>query len=149
MEFNYKVRKDQEFRYLKALIPEDIFMYEDYEIGSERYEGLDDFFKNYPETYEEGYLKLIIDIETGHVVNWPKNNEIDLYAIKVVDSGTYSIMENLDGTGENITYEGYVPKCFGDKYGDYLEFVIDANSNIPGWNFDESDFEEILENAEK
>lgn len=148
MEFNYKVRKDQEFRYLKALIPEDIFMYDDYKIGSESYEGLDDFFEKYPETYEEGCLKLIIDIETGYVVNWPENNEIDLHTIKVADGGTYSIMENLDGTGENIAYEGYVPKCFGDKYGDYLEFEIDEHSNIPGWEFGESDFEEILENAE-
>ena len=149
MEFNYKIRKDQEFRYLKALIPEDIFMYEEYEIGAESYEGLDDFFKKYPETKEGDYLKLVIDLETGHVINWPEHNEIELYTIKVCDSGTYSIMENLDESGENITYEGYVPKCFGDKYGDYLEFEIDENSNIPGWNFDESDFEEILENVEE
>ena len=88
-------------------------------------------------------LKLEIDVETGQVLNWPKNSPFDFYDKKIVDEGEYIL---LDENGETIVeYAGYVPTCVGEGgYGDYLEFEIDSSSKIPNWEFDQEKLDELM-----
>lgn len=88
-------------------------------------------------------LKLEIDVETGQVLNWPKNSPFNFYDKKIVDEGEYIL---LDENGETITeYAGYVPTCVGEGgYGDYLEFEIDSDSNIPEWKFNQEKLNELM-----
>jgi hypothetical protein len=94
----------------------------------------------------EKYFVLKIDVETGQVLNWPKNSPFDFYDIKIVDEGKYLL---LDKNGETIAeYDGYVPTCVGEGgYGDYLEFEIDSASNIPGWEFTQEHLDEFMKEA--
>jgi hypothetical protein len=89
---------------------------------------------------------LTIDVETGQVVNWPKNTPYDFIDVKIVDTGEYIL---LDKNGEQIAhYSGYVPECVGEGgYGDYLEFEIDSASNIPGWDFTQEHLDEFMKEA--
>lgn len=105
----------------------------------------------YPELFNRNYqdekcLVLTIDVETGQVINWPKNSPFDFYDIKIVDEGEYIL---LDKNGEQIArYSGYVPTCVGEGgYGDYLEFEIDSASNIPGWNFTQEHLDNFMKES--
>lgn len=105
----------------------------------------------YPELFNRNYqdekcLVLTIDVETGQVINWPKNSPFDFYDIKIVDEGEYIL---VDKNGEQIArYSGYVPTCVGEGgYGDYLEFEIDSASNIPGWNFTQEHLDNFMKES--
>lgn len=105
----------------------------------------------YPELFNRNYqdekcLVLTIDVETGQVINWPKNTPFDFYDIKIVDEGEYIL---VDKNGEQIArYSGYVPTCVGEGgYGDYLEFEIDSASNIPGWNFTQEHLDNFMKES--
>ena len=91
-------------------------------------------------------ILLEIDIDTGEVINWPKNCPFNFHDIKIVDTGNYWL---VDDDGETvISYSGYVPTCLGlGGYGDYLEFEIDENSHIVDWSFGQEDYDEFEENA--
>jgi hypothetical protein len=86
---------------------------------------------------------LKIDVETGQVLNWPKNSPYSFFDAKIVDTGKYLL---LDKNEEVIAeYDGYVPDCVGHGgWGDYLEFEIDGDSNIPGWMFTQEDLDEFM-----
>jgi DNA-binding beta-propeller fold protein YncE len=92
------------------------------------------------------YFVLKIDVETGQVLNWPKNSPYDFFDVKIVDTGKYLLLDKND---EVIAeYDGYVPECVGcDGYGDYLEFEIDSASNIPGWEFTQEHLDEFMKEA--
>jgi hypothetical protein len=92
------------------------------------------------------YFVLNIDVETGQVLNWPKNSPYDFFDIKIVDEGKYLLLDKND---EAIAeYDGYVPECIGpDGYGDYLEFEIDSASNIPGWKFTQEHLNEFMKES--
>ena len=143
-----KFGKIQEFNFLKVWIPLDVFDYRDVEIGEETYDnGLDKFVEKYPyvKDDDENYLVLLIDVLTGHVINWPKDCAIDFYDVKVVDEGKYALMQNGDETGDILKYESYVPQIIGKGgWGDYLEFEIDNDGNIPDWRpLNEDDVKEF------
>ena len=111
-------------------------------------ESIEDF---YPQLFGQNrqgkeYLVITIDVETGQVVNWPKNSPYSFFDIKVIDEGEYVL---LDNNGEQIAhYIGYVPQCIGEGgYGDYLEFEIDSASNIPYWSFDQDKFNEFMKES--
>lgn len=111
-------------------------------------ESIEDF---YPQLFGQNrqgkeYLVITIDVETGQVVNWPKNSPYSFFDIKIVDEGEYVL---LDNNGEQIAhYIGYVPQCIGEGgYGDYLEFEIDSASNIPYWSFDQDKFNEFMKES--
>lgn len=145
MEFKYK-RFKEEFNYLKVLIPSDAFDYMDIEVNGETYEGIDKLFEVYPEIKEDDCLKLLIDINTGHVVNWPLDYPFEFYDFKIVDDGVYILMKDQTESENDLRYEGYVPGCIGEGgYGDYLEFEIDNNGDIPDWDFDNEDYKEFLD----
>lgn len=105
----------------------------------------------YPELFNTNYqgekcLVLTIDVETGQVLNWPKNSPFDFYDKKIVDEGEYILLDK-DGV-EIAHYSGYVPECVGcDGYGDYLEFEIDSASNIPEWEFTQEHLDELMKEA--
>lgn len=115
------------------------------------YKTVESIEQTYPELFntnsqDEKCLVLTIDIETGQVINWPKNSPFDFYDRKIIDTGEYIL---LDNKGETIAhYSGYVPQCVGEGgYGDYLEFEIDSASNIPYWSFNQEDFNEFMKES--
>jgi hypothetical protein len=112
------------------------------------YDSIEAIEQAYPELFNtnsrgEKCLVLTIDVETAQVVNWPKNSPYDLFDVKIVDEGEYIL---LDKNGEVlVSYAGYVPECVGPHgFGDYLEFEIDSVSNIPGWQFTQENFDELM-----
>ena len=115
------------------------------------YETIEAIEEAYPEMFGrdrngEEYFVLKIDVETGQVLNWPKNSPYDFFDVKIVDEGKYLL---LDKNGETIAeYDGYVPTCVGEGgYGDYLEFEIDSASNIPEWEFTQEHLDEFMKEA--
>jgi hypothetical protein len=115
------------------------------------YHSIEEIEQAYPEMFGEDrhgkkYFVLKIDVETGQVLNWPKNSPYDFFDIKIVDEGRYLLLDKND---EVIAeYEGYVPECVGcDGYGDYLEFEIDSASNIPEWEFTQEHLDEFMKEA--
>ena len=118
--------------------------------GTEYY-SIDTIESFYPELFNtnsqgEKCLVLTIDVETGQVLNWPKNTPFDFYDKKIVDEGEYIL---VDKNGEQIArYSGYVPNCVGEGgWGDYLEFEIDSNSNITDWKFTQEHLDEFMKEA--
>lgn len=115
------------------------------------YDSIEAIEQAYPQLFStnsrgEKCFVLTIDIETGQVLNWPKNSPFDFYDIKIVDEGEYIL---LDKNGEVIAeYGGYVPACIGpDGWGDYLEFEIDSASNILYWEFAQEHLDEFMKEA--
>ena len=115
------------------------------------YETIEAIEQAYPELFNtnsrgEKSLVLTIDVETGQVLNWPKNSPYDFFDVKIVDEGEYIL---LNTAGEVIAeYSGYVPECVGyNGYGDYLEFEIDSASNIPEWEFTQELLDTFMKEA--
>jgi hypothetical protein len=81
---------------------------------------------------ERDTLRMTIDINTGVIRNWPKDHgAFDLY-MNVCDQGSYRICDKDD----NVIYEveeDYVPGFVPGKYGDYIDFKIDATGKIANW----------------
>lgn len=146
MEFKYK-RFKEEFNYLEALLPKDEWHFNEFAIDGETVEGLEAVFKKYPQlTEDDEHLRLFIDIETGHVLNWPTEfGEFDFHDAKIVDEGIYTLMKSEEPSEDDLGYEGYVPDCLGNGgWGDYLEFEINENGDIVDWEFDNEDYKQFL-----
>lgn len=127
--------------------------FDDIEIkfGDKTYESLDDILKDYPQLKGEDYfgdasILLKIDVDSGEVINWPKNCPFDFYNFKLVDTGKYKL---LTDEGNTIAeYKGYVPQILGHYgYGDYLMFEIDENSKIIDFKFTQEELDEFMENV--
>jgi hypothetical protein len=78
--------------------------------------------------------KPIIELATGHVVDWPQGTTADIH-YKVCDAGEYWLE---DAHGKRLTYKDYyVPDkllCMGDTgYGDYIILKINAAGIIENW----------------
>lgn len=116
------------------------------------YETIEAIEQAYPElfntnSHDEKCVVLTIDVETGQVINWPKNSPHDFFDVKIVDEGEYILYDEI--VNEIVRYRGYVPDCIGEGgYGDYLEFEIDENGYIVDWEFTKEDLEEFFESAE-
>lgn len=83
---------------------------------------------------------ITVDIETGQIFSWPVgvSHEVD---IKVVDMGSYYLMNGSEVVGSRE--EDYVPDCIPGRYGDYVEFNIDAAGFITNWD-KTANFSELL-----
>lgn len=124
---------------------------EPFTFNEKEYYDFSEFYKDYPQlrgeylSNDSGFtIELKIDVETGKVVNWPQNCPFDFHDIKIVDTGTYKLID----VNDNIIaeYSGYVPECIGyGGYGDYLEFEITEDSIINDWEFDDSHVAEIID----
>jgi hypothetical protein len=134
-------------KYLCVYINEDYLAYESFRVGGEDLEGSDELFEKYPSIRKDGKFFLKIDIKTGEVINWPKGVNGDFYTFKVTDSGDYAL--ETENSEEVAKYGGYVPPCFGDKYGDYFEFEIGEDGKIKDWSFTEKDFNIFMEEVRK
>lgn len=115
------------------------------------YKSIEAIEQAYPELFNTNKrgkkcFVLTIDVETGQVLNWPKNSPYDFFDMKIVDEGEYIL---LNTAGEVIVeYSGYVPDCVGHGgWGDYLEFEIDSASNIPEWSFTQEDLDEFMKES--
>jgi hypothetical protein len=87
--------------------------------------------------------KILIDVETGIIKEWPAGITADIH-YKVCDDGIYKL---LDEEARILRWkEGYVPKIldlYKDSYGDYIIMKIDSDGMIRDWNNEASlnDFE--------
>lgn len=119
-------------------------------ILNKTYYSLEELQKDYPDLVTDihGELNFIltINVDNGEVLTWPKNSPCDFRTIKLVDTGYY-VLRN-DEYDLIASYDGYVPSCFGDQYGDYLEFEIDNNSCIPNWKFTQESVIEFMSNID-
>lgn len=93
----------------------------------------------------------VIDLKTGHIVNWPDGLRTHIH-YKVCDDGIYSLLD------ENMkmicSYECYVPKilAFNDsvyyEFGDYIVFDVDETGHIVNWPNDEI-VQELIDDFKK
>ena len=88
--------------------------------------------------------KILIDVETGIIKEWPVGITADIH-YKVCDDGIYKLLDEEASILRWI--EGPVPKIldlYRDSYGDYIIMKIDSTGMIKGWNNEASldDFEE-------
>lgn len=92
------------------------------------------------------HWNIVIDIDSGKVLNWPNNTEAKI-SYKVRDEFNCKVIDNQ---GEiQIDYDGYVPSFMSIDdigYGDYIYITIDANGFIKNWNFSEEDATSMLTN---
>lgn len=116
---------------------------------SKEYETMEELWADYPslqgniQGYNQLYLR--IDVETGRVVNWPNDVDADFNDIKVVDEGTYILLDK--DNNEIYRYQNYVPSCLeveSNGYGDYFEFVIE-DGEIRMWEFTQEHVDELME----
>lgn len=124
-------------------------------LNGTEYDSIEAIEQSYPElfntnSYGEKCFVLTIDVETGQVINWPKNSPYDFFDVKIIDEGEYILLDkNCKVIAE---YKGYVPDCVGcvgcDGYGDYLEFEIDSASSIPNWNFTQEHLDDFMKEAD-
>lgn len=80
--------------------------------------------------------KIVIDLENGQIIGWPKGTVADVH-YKVCDDGKYLITPK-QGT-QIWEYKGdYVPDsllCIGERgYGDYVILKIKDDGKIEGWS---------------
>lgn len=129
---------------------------EGFEFNGKEYRDFEEFKKDYPSLvmtqppYYRGDPKegtetivLDIDLETGEVKNWPAGVEHGFYD-KIVDTGRWEILDNDGNIVASKT--DYVLSCLqieDEGWGDYLEFIVDENGLIIGWEFGQDDFDEI------
>lgn len=78
---------------------------------------------------------IVVDGDTGKIRGWPRKAGDAKVHIKVVDEGSYYLLG--PGDEEVAKIEGnYVPECIPQKWGDYIDFKIDAYGVIAYWKSD-------------
>ena len=88
----------------------------------------------------------LIDVSNGRIVNWKKGVTANVH-YKVCDGGVYYL---LDSNKQQIArVESYVPALldpYGDGYGDYIIFSVDANGYIKDWHFNQELVDNLIRN---
>lgn len=75
---------------------------------------------------------VMIDVDTG-VIRGYRGEPFDL-SMKVVDQGSYELLD-IDHQLLAEIDQDYVPHgLIPGRYGDYIEFKIDANGKITNWH---------------
>lgn len=89
-----------------------------------------------------GIWRLVIDIATGKILEWPHGVTASTH-YKVCDDGVYSL---IDSNGDTVAEkDGYVPRMLSPKkdgFGDYAIMDIGEDGQICGWKPDLSYFED-------
>jgi hypothetical protein len=83
----------------------------------------------------EYHWRPIIEIETGHIINWTKGVRAEI-TYKVCDEFRCGLKTGLDKSSV-FEYAGYVPEIMYPReqgFGDYIEMDIDADGNIADWD---------------
>ena len=84
---------------------------------------------------EEDYWTIIIDLENGKILDWPKGFCLNTF-YKVCDEGDYSFLDENKNEVLNITdkfEQYYVPNFMSledEGFGDYVYLNIDGEGNI-------------------
>lgn len=77
--------------------------------------------------------KLKIDVNNGHVQDWPQGYSADIH-YKVCDDGTYWLEDENGNKYHEI--DSYVPKIldfYHDSFGDYILMTINGEGYIEEW----------------
>lgn len=77
--------------------------------------------------------KIIVDVETGQIINFPKDIDYNFFA-KPVDSGSYYLLDKNKNIIASIE-DNYVPNKAipdSDGYGDYINLNI-SKGYITNW----------------
>ena len=103
-----------------------------------------DLRKDFPSLVNnEDEIELLINIENGHIENWPDGKTGNFCTVKIVDTGHYEL---LDVAQRKLrVLDGYVPEFLSiecNGYGDYLEFVVDTKGYIRNWKFGDDELKE-------
>ena len=130
--------------------PEDI----NFSDNVETYDTFDSIFSQYPQlkSPQNKYSKKLnnqmyikIDVETGQILNWPVGVEANLNCLKVVDEGTYILLDYKDNMISYHDYR-YVPKCLeidGNGFSDYFMFHVNKDGYIVNWKFGKNEYKEL------
>ena len=110
-------------------------------------EAWNDLRKDFPSLVnDEDEIELLINIENGHIENWPDGKTGNFRTVKIVDTGHYEL---LDAAQRKLrVLDGYVPEFLSiecEGYGDYLEFVVDTKGYIRNWKFGDNELKETEE----
>lgn len=127
MKVKIKTIKEVEVKYLKVDVG--VRYWEDATVN-----GIEDINGDLiPHRYNDRW-KILIDVETGIIKEWPIGTVADVH-YKVCDDGIYKLLDEEVSILRWI--EGYVPKIldlYRDSYGDYIIMKIDSTGMIKGWN---------------
>lgn len=91
---------------------------------------------------DKGVWRLLIDLTTGEILEWPQGVTASAH-YKVCDDGVYSLIDRTGATV--IKKDGYVPSMMSPKdrgYGDYVIMDIGADGKIADWRADLSYFDD-------
>lgn len=91
-------------------------------------------------------FSLTIDIDNGHIVDWPEGRTASFRTVKIVDTGCYELLNSVELPVRRL--KGYVPNFLAIEdtpCGDYLEFDVDARGYIRNWKFTDDDLKTINE----
>ena len=93
--------------------------------------GIDDIPEDFPGRKGDMWHGCI-DIDKGQLLEWP-NGIAGHLAMKVTDSGTYTLLDADKGFIASI-YQNYVPnELIPGSYGDYIDLQIDDSGMISNW----------------
>lgn len=95
--------------------------------------GNEDMPYDFPFRHKDSWTP-VIELDTGRIVDWPQGKTSKVF-LKVCDEGRYHLMDD----GMIIeTISGYVPDFVPNQYGDYIDFIINADGVISNWDTVES-----------
>lgn len=76
---------------------------------------------------------VLVDIETGIIVDWPQGRTADVH-MKVCDEGSYYLLDAEKNIIASIEQD-YVPNgIVPGSYGDYIEMTILEDGRIKEWS---------------
>ncbi len=134
MKMELAIKKEFDVKYLA--VTAGIRYAEDVTVNGEQCDDLTEIPCN-----DGDYWQVMIEVDTGIIINWPKGNAAEIHA-KVCDDGTYSLLDANKQEIKNI--EGYVLDCLAindSGYGDYIIMTIDENGKIKNWKPEFGEFE--------
>lgn len=95
-----------------------------------RYEE-EDMPNNYPLRSGDVW-NIVINADTGQILDWPKGTTPRGLFMKVCDEGCYYLVDRLGNTIWSRE-QNYVPSFIPGEYGDYIKFEIDSDGVIANW----------------
>lgn len=133
MEDDYMIsteHKLQSYNYIEVFIP---YLYK----TGKRLDKLD--IPNSLKFSGNNGLRFKIKLDIGKVTRYKEDKQLDLF-LKVRDMGTYSLISDNHNFPQLTLFESYVPEILliNSHDSDYLDFRIDENGYIVGWNFDKN-----------
>ena len=120
MEYIKMLEKVYEVAYLR------IVLHLDYELEE---------YKDLPFVNDRGVASILIDINTGQIVENNSFSEDVRFFVKAVDEGTYILYDKEVNEIDRLT-DDYVPNDLipeRDGYGDYITLKINKDGLITNW----------------